>query len=615
MELTISSERFDFIKKRIVKLKSFTKQLQQIDAKSTISNCKDIFDKIDSIGVYIRQMPEKTNKIFRLFSDTLYFTQSRFKDIKYSLCTFVQKYDRQISKLLNYFYPENYEVEDYIAQLMKGSWDFEITLVLLWELYNKNAEIYFQLLPNTIDYELQNELEVKNSSLNWVKFCLFPNESLILKEWEASKHPDLSDFAILFDIYNDLYVDKELHLHLKLTYFWFTNKSSVLMLVNSEGNTNDLAGNTAQSKAINSTISYLQTLVYDLVKVSTKSIQQDDNDEDDFDISDFTQQNREIKEPKAVERKPNSQTIETQIFKIIETKPIQLINSKDLNEDTNFKPIADPKSGTPNTASNSSKNGSNKVIGARGKLNLKSQIYKAGGSKSAVMNETKVFNSFIPPGKSIFPQLNAHKHQQYEGFNKPMFNPNLDQSVGRDGMYNQSNLRAQSKQNDNEENNSAQNIQKFSSDTKINPQNNYTLFGDHDNEEFEFGHNLVDVDNEEGGKMASYIANSIFEEIESPWVHNSWENTNFNKQKQNNKDYDDGSVSSGSEKEENNFKQLNKRSRRLPAPYQKTKSYSNDIIIGKTPNLTSGGIQSNLNSNEPQTKFSSELNEVGQETK
>ena len=121
MELTISSERFDFIKKRIVMLKCFTEQLHKIDADSNLNVSNEIMNKITAAGIYIRQIPEKANKIFRLFSDTLYFTQSRFKEIKYSLCTFVQKHDRLISKLLSFFYTENYEVEDYIAQLMKGT--------------------------------------------------------------------------------------------------------------------------------------------------------------------------------------------------------------------------------------------------------------------------------------------------------------------------------------------------------------------------------------------------------------------------------------------------------------------------------------------------------------
>lgn len=122
MELAIPSERFDFIKKRTVKLKRITEQLQNIRAEARSSSQGLVFDKIRAAGICVRKMPEaKANKIFRLFSDTLYFTESRFKEIKYSLCTFVQKHDRQISKLLNHFYPESYEVEDYIAQLMKGS--------------------------------------------------------------------------------------------------------------------------------------------------------------------------------------------------------------------------------------------------------------------------------------------------------------------------------------------------------------------------------------------------------------------------------------------------------------------------------------------------------------
>ena len=156
-------------------------------------------------------------------------------------------------------------------------------------------------------------------------------------------------------------------------------------------------------------------------------------------------------------------------FKFIQ-KPIEINNSKDLNECTALKQITDPKSGTPNTA-NSSMSGSNKFIGARGKLNPKSQIYKASTSKSAVMNETKVFNNFIPQGKPAFPQMNMHGNfGQYQRLNKPMFNPQVEQKTSGEGGYYKTNMQLQSDQKDSGQNQMTQSSQKFSSDTRIHPQ-------------------------------------------------------------------------------------------------------------------------------------------------
>jgi hypothetical protein len=279
------------------------------------------------------------------------------------------------------------------------------------------------------------------------------------------------------------------------------------MLVNKEGN----SSTKDQDREMHSTISYLQMLIYDLLNSAIKSNQHDEQDDDDFDIGDFAQETQEVKIPKNAEKKTNSQNLETQKVKSIETQPIQIIKAKELNECGNFNQSFDPKSGTPNTASNSSVSGSNKFIG-KGKLNPKSQIYKASNSKSAVTNESKVFNNFISPGESVFAQMNMRHNFPRFGISKPMFNPNLEPRDKSDEKLNQANVRFQSDQKDKDQ---SQNLQKFSSDKKINA-NDFTLFGEQDSEEFGFGHNLDQTENEEEGKMANYIANSIFEELESP---------------------------------------------------------------------------------------------------
>ena len=115
--------------------------------------------------------------------------------------------------------------------------------------------------------------------------------------------------------------------------------------------------------------------------------------------------------------------------------------------------------------------------------------------------------------------------------------------------------------------------------------------------------------------MANYIANSIFEEIESPLVNHNWDNVNFNINKQNEKDYDDGSVSSGSEKgDEGQFNVPKTHKKRYCRQYEKTKSYTNDVGSALV-NFPSSGIKSSSKVHQPQSRFSSELNEIGQEIK
>jgi hypothetical protein len=125
-------EKFELLKTRIVQLKSFTVQLTNNQKQLSLDHEESELQKImEQEGFFVKHLPMNGNRLFRVFSDTLYFTPSRYKEIKYALSTFVQKHDRQVSKLLSAFYSGECEIENYISQLMMGSCDFEITLVLL----------------------------------------------------------------------------------------------------------------------------------------------------------------------------------------------------------------------------------------------------------------------------------------------------------------------------------------------------------------------------------------------------------------------------------------------------------------------------------------------------
>lgn len=132
MDTSSNGDTFEVLKNRVVQLKSFTSQLQKTQQEMRDGGMASSLEKtLLNEGFIVKQMPMNGNKLFRVFSDTLYFTQSRFKEIKYSLNTYVQEHDRQVSKLLSSFYSGDCVIENYISQLMMGSCDFEITLVLL----------------------------------------------------------------------------------------------------------------------------------------------------------------------------------------------------------------------------------------------------------------------------------------------------------------------------------------------------------------------------------------------------------------------------------------------------------------------------------------------------
>lgn len=123
---------FEDLQDRIVRLKDFTRQLTEIQQFIKHSHSDSAFAKeLKKQGLLVKHMPMNGNRLFRVFADTLYYTQSRFKEIRRELNSFVQKYEKQVSQLLGFFYPGENLIENYISQMMIGSIDFEITLVLL----------------------------------------------------------------------------------------------------------------------------------------------------------------------------------------------------------------------------------------------------------------------------------------------------------------------------------------------------------------------------------------------------------------------------------------------------------------------------------------------------
>lgn len=116
MDLNSNSHRYN----HIVDLKKFTKQ---VEANQNLlkqrGNEFELQQQLDNQGLYVKLMPNDSNMLFRAFSDALYFSQSRFKEVKSALCKFIHKHPNQMSKLLEYFYEEEQELGDYISNLKR----------------------------------------------------------------------------------------------------------------------------------------------------------------------------------------------------------------------------------------------------------------------------------------------------------------------------------------------------------------------------------------------------------------------------------------------------------------------------------------------------------------
>lgn len=123
--------------------------------------------------------------------------------------------------------------------------------------------------------------------------------------------------------------------------------------------------------------------------------------------------------------------------------------------------------------------------------------------------------------------------------------------------------------------NNIQLAHRFSSDTKIFPMRNYTLFGDSEIEEVEFSNNQQESDYEEDNGMANCIANNILDDAESPQHHRKKDKSSKGSKGQHEKDYDYGSVSSGSEKDDDNQIQV------IPQPNPNSKTIPRKFVSHK----------------------------------
>lgn len=190
--------------------------------------------------------------------------------------------------------------------------------------------------------------------------------------------------------------------------------------------------------------------------------------------------------------------------------------------------------------------GSNKFIAIQSRLNTKAQVYRANTSRSSnapkpslITQPKNNVESSFGQGTNLrkedkhvtFQRSDQHKSNKLEGFSTTFF--------------------SEKERNQKSKSQIPQLCQKFSSDTKIKPDKEFKLFGE-EIEEIDFSNNQADSEEEDySGRMAKCIPKNIFDDAESPNTTSKFFPNHVDDIKEHEgKDLDCGSVSSGSEKEE-----------------------------------------------------------------
>jgi hypothetical protein len=542
MEQYSQEELWKVLNSRVVALKEFTAQLQEYQYKSRRREMKEKLKKLTQPqGLLIKSIILNGNWLFRVFSDTLYYTQSRYKEIKFSLNSFVQNNHKQLSKFLSSFDTSEWALENYISQLMVGNWDFEVTLALLWELFNKNAEIYFQSLPNTQLPKTNFSNLEKGEDSTLFKFSLYPPSG-------ASDHRNVGEVVELpvthfpLEQYQEDTYEGEFRPTLKLPFFWFADFAGILVL---SDRTQDLKFSTnsiSYFMVSNQVINFARDIAIDIVnKVTWETQNETDDDEFEFEcfgITDDTPNSNVVQDSNKTERQ------------VIDSKPKTYKNPKVL--------IDEPKSYkqdlsnicTPNTTSNSSMSGSNKFIGVLSKLNTKAQVYRANTSRSSnAPKPSPITQSKINAQSSLAQGINFSKQEVKEDKHVTFQKSDQYRSNKFEGFSTVFFTDKEKKQKS--KSHISQLCQRFSSDTKINPDKEFKLFGE-GIEELDFSNNNMDSDEEDyTGRMAICIPENILDDTESPNATSKFFPNHVDDIREHEgKDLDCGSVSSGSEKDE-----------------------------------------------------------------
>ena len=304
-------------------------------------------------------------------------------------------------------------------------------------------------------------------------------------------------------------------------------------------------------------------------------------DEDEFELEGFDYDNQiysniEFKIWKINERERKKQNL-TKISKLDTSKGESKLSSKGLET------IQETKNQFTQNTTNSLTSGSTKSIGMRSKLNPNSQAYNINQPRSRAINKTNMQN-FHSTNQIMFPQQNmmtrsqklvsdqtSNYHQIYNqrsnhGIMNPM-NMHFQNDAYRMESSNIPNRRESTeistkfysgalstpfsinnKIEPKSKSNLVQNNLRFPSDTKIVSQKSFTLFGEN---EFDEDHtNFYQHESDSGDeKLAKCIPSDMLEDSDHSHIFNAARKNFITNKILNDKEYDCGSVSSGSDKE------------------------------------------------------------------
>lgn len=394
-----------------------------------------------------------------------------------------------------------------------------------------------------------------------MKFSLFPSKSFYNQFSEVGDLSVAKDYNLLINPFHEELDKNKTFPDSGLPLYWFTNKTSILVLPNRTTEIQATINATPYSKSSTSTIKLEQPFITEETNKTTQIHEADDLDE--FKLECFA--NEGIDEDLSTSYRSTSRLNLNDSSKkfttesknpILGISKMQLTDPIDSTDD--LKPFNLGYGYTPNTASNSSVSGSSKFIGMKSKLNPKSQVYKVNTSRSTHGFGSKGYNQFMEPARAGYPQTSGLStvHSKDSCHSKSssqqnLYNKQTQYQSNKFGAFStpyfvDMNAGAKSKSN------IVSGAHKFSSDTRIIPDKHFTWFGDDEIQEIEFSQSHPESDSEEdSNRMANCIPTHILEEAESPQHHRRQHSQGFNiKRSQEEKDCDYGSVSSGSEEKD-----------------------------------------------------------------
>lgn len=130
--------------KRITMLKALSSHLLvPADTSQKPWNSASLADLLTQKGIAFACRNITSLDLFTYFSSVLYFTEKKSQKVKFSLTSFVSSNQEDMAKIFEALDPEGEKVENYISNIMNGNSDFEVTLILLWALFNLSPQVYF----------------------------------------------------------------------------------------------------------------------------------------------------------------------------------------------------------------------------------------------------------------------------------------------------------------------------------------------------------------------------------------------------------------------------------------------------------------------------------------